>query len=255
MRLTGRRVKSLFVGLCSVALALLPTVALAFHNYSLADDSSWYNPSANTYYSGVSVQRYDTTFTLSPAGSCSTSTAAGSGPAIYQTMWIWMDPNATTWLEMGTGHKTCADGSEFKWWFAWMANPNGFSGYLWTQVITGATQHRFFITNSTDGYWRWYVDQTLVEAYYWPNLGARAQAGMESYDASAAAPSHSYNGMVTQHNWSSWAGWTPTTYTPSAASCKTLVPASQWCVFDQSGAAVNVSGNYFDSNDGWASEP
>lgn len=159
-------------GVAVSLLALLPTAALAFHNYSIADDSSWYNPNGNTYYSGVSVQRYDTVFTLTHNTYCDTS---ATRPIVFQTMWLWMDPNATTWLEMGTAHKTCSDGSELKWWFAWMSNPNGFSGYLWTQVITGANQHRFFITNGTDGYWRWYVDQTLEEAYYWPNLGARAR--------------------------------------------------------------------------------
>jgi len=254
-RLTAKAIRLVAVPVlvAFTAVVLSAANALAFHNYSVGTDNSWRTD--NTYYSGVSVQRYDSTFTLSPAGSCSTSTAPGSGPVLYQTMWLPMDPSAQTWLEMGTGHKTCANGTEFKWWYIWMSNPNGFSGYLWTKQIFGSALHRFFISNGTDGYWRWVIDYELEYQYYWPNLGFYAQAGLESYDSTASAPSHDYNGMVIQHNWSAWTAWTPSVYTPGGTSCKTLVPPSDWCAFDADLGNVNVSGNYLSPNRGYASEP
>jgi hypothetical protein len=198
----------------------------------------------NNYYSGVSVVRYDSAFTVT-SSHCDTTTTNGDA-VVYQAMWLAMDAAAYTWLELGTGHKNCSSG-EFKWWYIWM-NPNGFSGYLWTQVISGSVQHRFYITNGTDGYWRWFIDTTQEKAYYWPNLGFWLQAGMESYDPSASAPNHDYDGMVHQVNWSGWQGWIAGANPWD--TCRALVPPSLWCVDDTS-----LSGNYVAANRGVASEP
>jgi len=157
----------------------------------------------------VSVQRYDLdsgTFQLTSNPDCGLNS---NGPLAAQAMWVAMDANGQTWVEEGTVHKICQDGSEVKFWYGWMSNPNGFSGFMWTRQISTGAQHRFFLTNGTDGYWRWYVDQTQFKQYYWPNLGFYDAAGLESHDQVGTINPHAYSGMVKQVNWSPWASWQP----------------------------------------------
>lgn len=223
-----RRVAATLAGILA---GLVPIDVFAFHEYSVGYDTG--SRQGNNYYSGVSVQRYDgtgTNFQMSTNSDCSVDFVP---PIAYQSMWVAMDQYGGTWVELGTAHKTCTDGSSTAFWFGWMKNPNGFNWWVFTQQIYTGDQHRFFVVNGTDGNWRWYVDQTQFYNYYWPNLGFYDAAGLESYDGSAGIHEHFYDGMVKTVNWSSWEGWQP-----SGAWSSTLP----------------MGGNYVDDQDAYAYE-
>jgi hypothetical protein len=171
------------------------------------------------------VQRSDGTssvFQLTPNPDCGVDLVS---PIAFQSMWVVMDPSASTFLELGTAIKTCTNGTTLEFWYVW----------IYTQVITGGATHRFFVVNGTDQYWRWYVDQTQVYAYKWPNLGFYDEAGLESHDQYAHIHENFYNGMVKTINWGAWTGWQPTkAWSPS------LSPP--------------MYGNFTDQNDGFAYE-
>ena len=199
--------KSFAALLCTVTfLALTPTGAAASyaHIYSIAYDTG--SQVGNNWYSGISVVRYDNLFTLDYVSGqqCGLYIA----PIAYQTMWAVM-ADASRWVEFGTAHQNCdINGTkfEFKWWYAWVSD--GTSREVWRQDISGVYQHRFFLTNGSDGYWRWYIDVTQMYQYYWLNLAASVSAGLESYDTDTLAPSHTYSAIVKQINWSGWTNWT-----------------------------------------------
>lgn len=205
--------RSIVVG---TALAVLVCVALPsrvaaagqFHGYSEGQDSQ--SRTGTHYYSGVSVQRNDDNFTTASNSQCTyryNDRTMYSGNVVNQAQWVSMSSDSGNWLELGTATKTCSNGSQLKWWYVWMNNPNGFNSFEYTHQITGSAQHRFFLTNGTDGYWHFYIDQTLIYQYYWPNLGFRVDAGYESWDGLAEAPQSYYNGMVKQVDWSGWQSW------------------------------------------------
>lgn len=114
-----------------------------------------------------------------------------------------------------------------------MSNPDGFSGPKFTQQIYSGDRHRFFVVNGTDGDWRWYVDQTQVYSYYWPNLGFYDEAGLESYDRYGDIHENFYDAMVKAVNRSNWPSW-------QSSGARSSSPP--------------MGGKYFDSQDGYAFE-
>lgn len=139
-----------FVAAIGIALAVcqFSTInTLAYHAYSIGRDStSW---GGSRYYSGVSVRRYDQPFTLDPDTNCG---IPGTHPVAFQAMWLSIDPSggasARDWVEEGTANQTCTDGTARIWWYGYINNGTT-SGYLWQQIISNPTQHRFFLANGS----------------------------------------------------------------------------------------------------------
>jgi hypothetical protein len=247
----ARRLAALLVAVTAGLFSATQVVA-QFHSYSFGTDNGSYG--GGHYYSGVSVQRYDTDATTTANLDCTIDTSA---PVVYYPEWVAIGSSAT-WVELGTAQKNCETGRQIKWWYAWVSNGTS-SQFIWTQQINGNYQHRFFLFNgpgSQDpscshgqgGCWEWWIDQTEVKNYFWPNVGTLAQVGFESWDSGAAAPVTTYSGLVKEVNWSTWQSWVPGSYTDSQR-CPNSPPGSLWCV------DVGVSGNYSDNSDGWSSQP
>jgi hypothetical protein len=250
---------SLFLTVAFSALA--PIDGFAGHAYSFGTDGGSYG--GGHYYSGVSVQRYDADASTTVNNDCGIN---ANPPVVSDSMWLTMGPPGTPdfnyFLEMGTAQKTCSLGpSHVKWWYAFGSIPNGYYGFLWTQQIFGVYQHRFFLfngpgaqdstcTHGQGGCWEWWIDQTEVNRYFWPAIGAFAQIGLESQDTGASVPSRAYNGMVKEVNWSSWLSWVPSqTPTSGSGQCTQPPPSYLWC------SDPGLSGNYADNTDGWGSQP
>lgn len=95
------------------------------------------------------------------------------------------------------------------------------------------------------GCWEWWIDQTELYRYYWPNLGYKVEAGLESYDGSPYiyVPPHCYCAMVHAVNWGAWEAWVPDGGTAG------------WIVlYDNTSNNGSMQGYYADSQDGYAWE-
>ena len=160
-------------------LQVPPAHAGFVHWYSVAHE--W---SSGNVYTGIQVFRTDNWFNL-PGSNCNTNFDT---PVIYETQWVVEQPNALTWVELGTGHK-CYD---YRFWF-WGF---GFDG-TWVPVGTqgGIPQgqaHTFKIERTGNVNWRYYIDGNEKGSLGFNMAGYRVSAGFETYESDALAAIHNY---------------------------------------------------------------
>lgn len=97
---------------------------------------------------------------------------------VYQTQWIYVTGQTTTWLEFGTGHQ--CEGYEY--WYGGYGYRGAWQ-WLWTNPLTPTEEHAFYLEAFLTGgnqYWQWIVDKTIEHTYANGWKGYEDAAGLES---------------------------------------------------------------------------
>jgi hypothetical protein len=218
--LRGKAVRAVSVGAAVLALFALSTAmatAVTFHKYSVA-----YETSAHGAYTGVKVTRADGAFTMSSGSSCTTPY---TNPVAYQTQWVIMTSDYKNWVELGTGNQC----NNYRYWY-WGYGYNGAWYSQGTQGNVGTSSHTFQIYRHNGNAWEYYIDSTQKLTLFWSIIGYHDEAGLESYDANAKAPKHTYRSLsrtTNQGSWVLWAGFDSWTIN-GPEMCGGWDTASQW---------------------------
>lgn len=171
--------------LAAILAAAWPSVALAFHAYSIDEDNG--DPGN---YSGVRVVRNDEAVNGSVNNDCA---ATFDSPIVYEPIWVVMDSSSSNWVEIGSAYKTCSEGTIY-FWYGWWNQSGVYTGSVFTQTFGPAlSAHTFTLTQTSDNVYHFYVDVTdFYNSRAWSTWGDHVEGGLESYDASAKAASQTY---------------------------------------------------------------
>jgi hypothetical protein len=230
-----------------------------FHGYSYGSDSGrWVQGSS--WYSGISVVHYDPYMPVPPDPQCG---MYGTHPVAYETMWLAIDPyggtNLYDWVEGGTVHQNCPDGSEYKAWYSdfyvWNPSTQSYDVHHMSknQIGIGGQARFFLVQGNSNGKgcgttaWNFFVAKGGAPVEYGcypnPNLGYRDEMGLETWDdtCSPAVGQHTYVAALDSINWGAWQSWLPDGGT------------SGWLTFDDYPQNY-MGGAYTNTTDGWAQE-
>jgi hypothetical protein len=199
------RIAALFLGIFLVAPTMLPSEAghVANHRYSVAFENSSAVP-----YTAVSKYRPESTFTVSLGSNCTTQRFVQ--PVLYQPIWVVV--NASTWLEVGTGHQRGSNGyCRYRYWgmglqgFGWL--PLGYE--ILPGSSGGPTKQIFRKLCAPDYCWEIWIGGSKKWNGIFNFGGDFVEAGLESYDTPAVAPAHTYGSLqyrIDHVTWLAWAG-------------------------------------------------
>jgi hypothetical protein len=180
----------------------LPNLASAAdinHRYSVGADYGY-----SFRYTGVLVVRQNVAITTTPGPSCNVPYAT---PVAYETQWVVMNSTATDWVELGTGYQ--CNGFKYYYW-GYGSSGNWFSYGTDTNVPTGVSRYMDIHRLSEGGVASWHYLIQGVERFKlgWAIAGYFVEAGLETYDSGAVAPSMLYDQLQETFDEGPWNWWT-----------------------------------------------
>lgn len=180
------------------AVTQAPAHATAFHQYSVA-----YESSNSGHYTGAQTYRIDPVFQLSTGSTCTTPYTA---PVVYTPLWV-NTTQSSTWFEIGTAHQC----NGYRYWYAGYGL-NGIRYSLWAHPFANSYYETYTIQRRSTIFWDMKLSGTTEATVDWNSsiYGSSDQVGLESYDAGATAPKHTYQSLKFSINdgvLQSWAGF------------------------------------------------
>jgi hypothetical protein len=195
------------------------------HRHSIAQELSALVP-----YTAISTYRPESSFTVSLGTNC--SQALFKAPVVYQPIWVIVSAAAPNWLEIGTGHQRGTSGyCRYRYWGMFVP---GFGWFpLGSEILPGGsggpTKQIFRKACGVDYCWEFWIGGSKKADVIYNYGGDYVQAGLETYDLAAVAPSHTYGSLQFRIDHTTWLPWSGKDHEFVAAPlCGRWDSATQW---------------------------